>query len=71
MDLGLDDILDIISILFYYSSGACGVGMVDAELIFCTERGGLLRPPLFLSCLHTEVQYRLIFIDIEHGIENV
>jgi hypothetical protein len=44
-----EDILDIITILFYYLSGASEVGLNDAELIFCTERGGLLKAiPFFI-----------------------
>ena len=59
MDILQEDILDIKTILFYYLTGASEVGLIDAELICCTERGGLSWPPLFCSFLRNEVQYNL------------
>ena len=59
MDILQEDILDIKTILFYYLTGASEVGLIDAELICSTERGGLLWPPLFCSCLQNEVQHNL------------
>lgn len=66
MDKGQDDFLDITSSLFYSKNGACGVGMIDAELICCTEGGGHLWPPLF--CLDWIITPT---IDLYmHGFEN-